>query len=96
MPSNRLLGPHSRLAERVTPRWPCDSVKPICGDGSLSNAGFLPGSARLQASTRLVLDGEGERVSFAAGKLDSLSPLGVLARGYAIAFDSQGKSSSAL
>ena len=44
---------------------------------------------RLQASSRILLDGGSERVSLAAGKLDSLSPLGVLARGYAIAFDSQ-------
>lgn len=46
---------------------------------------------RLQASTRAVLDRGCERVSLAAGKLESLSPLSVLARGYAIAFDSQGR-----
>ena len=46
---------------------------------------------RLQASTRAALDRGGERVSLAAGKLESLSPLSVLARGYAIAFDSQGR-----
>lgn len=46
---------------------------------------------RLHASARMVLDGGSERVSLAGGKLDSLSPLGVLARGYAIAFDSQGR-----
>jgi exodeoxyribonuclease VII large subunit len=45
---------------------------------------------RLQASARVSLDNGSERVSLAAGKLESLSPLGVLARGYAIAFDSQG------
>jgi exodeoxyribonuclease VII large subunit len=46
---------------------------------------------RLQASARAGLDRGSERVSLAAGKLESLSPLGVLARGYAIAFDSQGR-----
>jgi exodeoxyribonuclease VII large subunit len=39
----------------------------------------------------VVLDRGSERVSLAAGKLESLSPLGVLARGYAIAFDKQGR-----
>jgi exodeoxyribonuclease VII large subunit len=47
--------------------------------------------ARLHSSARVVLDSGGERVSLAAGKLGSLSPLGVLARGYAIAFDSEGR-----
>jgi exodeoxyribonuclease VII large subunit len=48
-------------------------------------------SGRLQTGARALLDRESERVSLAAGKLDSLSPLGVLARGYAIAFDSRGR-----
>lgn len=48
-------------------------------------------NARVQSTGRIVLDSAGERVSIAAGKLDSLSPLGVLARGYAIAFDSQNR-----
>ncbi|HJZ68475.1 MAG TPA: exodeoxyribonuclease VII large subunit [Blastocatellia bacterium] len=46
---------------------------------------------RLSTSARVMLDARSERVSLAAGKLDSLSPLGVLARGYAIAFDGQGR-----
>jgi exodeoxyribonuclease VII large subunit len=48
-------------------------------------------TGRLNSSSRILLDGLSERVSLAAGKLDSLSPLGVLARGYAIAFDDQGR-----
>jgi exodeoxyribonuclease VII large subunit len=46
--------------------------------------------ARLQASAHARLDRAGENVSVAIGKLDSLSPLAVLARGYAIAFDANG------
>jgi len=46
---------------------------------------------RLNTSAGVMLITRGERVSLAAGKLDSLSPLGVLARGYAIAFDSEGR-----
>lgn len=46
---------------------------------------------RLQTGARMVLDARSERVSLAAGKLESLSPLGVLARGYAIAFDGRGQ-----
>lgn len=48
-------------------------------------------SQKLQVSARSIIDRQSERISLAAGKLDSLSPLGVLARGYAIAFDSQGR-----
>jgi exodeoxyribonuclease VII large subunit len=47
--------------------------------------------ARLRAAAGRALDREGERFSIAAGKLQSLSPLGVLARGYAIAFDRGGQ-----
>jgi exodeoxyribonuclease VII large subunit len=48
-------------------------------------------ATQLHTRAQLMLDARSERVSLAAGKLDSLSPLGVLARGYAIAFDAQGK-----
>lgn len=48
-------------------------------------------SRKLQGGARSMIDRQDERISLAAGKLDSLSPLGVLARGYAIAFDSQGR-----
>lgn len=48
-------------------------------------------SQKLQAGARSIIDRRTERISLAAGKLESLSPLGVLARGYAIAFDSEGR-----
>jgi len=46
---------------------------------------------RLHACGRAAIERPGERIALSAGKLGSLSPLGVLARGYAIAFDSQGR-----
>jgi exodeoxyribonuclease VII large subunit len=48
-------------------------------------------SRKLQTGAQTTIDRRSERISLAAGKLDSLSPLGVLARGYAIAFDSRGR-----
>ncbi len=47
--------------------------------------------ARLASSAQAKIDKEGEKFSIAAGKLDSLSPLAVLGRGYAVAFDSRGR-----
>jgi len=48
-------------------------------------------SRELQTGAQTMIDRRNERISLAAGKLDSLSPLGVLARGYAIAFDGEGR-----
>jgi exodeoxyribonuclease VII large subunit len=47
--------------------------------------------ARLKAAAQSMIDRSGENLSVAAGKLHSLSPLAVLGRGYAIAFDSDGR-----
>ncbi|HET9532813.1 MAG TPA: exodeoxyribonuclease VII large subunit [Blastocatellia bacterium] len=48
-------------------------------------------AARLRSAAGSVFNRDGERLSVAAGKLESLSPLGVLSRGYAVAFDSEGR-----
>lgn len=48
-------------------------------------------TTRLAAATRAAVDGDRKRFSVAAGKLATLSPLGVLARGYALAFTAQGQ-----
>jgi exodeoxyribonuclease VII large subunit len=48
-------------------------------------------TTRLAAATRAAVDGDRKRFSVAAGKLETLSPLGVLARGYALAFTAQGQ-----
>ncbi|HEY7913736.1 MAG TPA: exodeoxyribonuclease VII large subunit [Blastocatellia bacterium] len=47
--------------------------------------------AKLSAAMRILTERKGERLSVAAGKLGSLSPLAVLARGYAIAFGERGQ-----
>jgi exodeoxyribonuclease VII large subunit len=39
----------------------------------------------------MAIDGQRERFAVASGKLHSLSPLAVLGRGYAIAFDAEGR-----
>ncbi|MEK6303103.1 MAG: exodeoxyribonuclease VII large subunit [Acidobacteriota bacterium] len=48
-------------------------------------------AGRLNANVRTKLDQGKERLAVGAGKLTSLSPLAVLARGYAIAFDERGR-----
>ncbi|HXG66275.1 MAG TPA: exodeoxyribonuclease VII large subunit [Blastocatellia bacterium] len=48
-------------------------------------------SSRLAAGGRAAVSQQGSKLSLAAGKLESLSPLSVLARGYAIAFDEKGR-----
>lgn len=48
-------------------------------------------TGRLKASERALVNNEGERFAVAVGKLESLSPLAVLSRGYAIAFDRDGR-----
>lgn len=47
--------------------------------------------ARFASVAQGMITSKRERVSVAAGKLNSLSPLAVLARGYAIAFDEKGR-----
>jgi exodeoxyribonuclease VII large subunit len=47
--------------------------------------------AGLQTAGLAVIDQSRKKMAVTAGKLDTLSPLGVLARGYAIAFDRDGK-----
>ncbi|HKV38949.1 MAG TPA: exodeoxyribonuclease VII large subunit [Blastocatellia bacterium] len=47
--------------------------------------------AKLASTSSALVARYGERLSIAAGKLQSLSPLSVLARGYAIAFDDGGR-----
>ena len=46
---------------------------------------------RLSATMRRRLDGEAHRLTAGAGRLDALSPLRVLGRGYAIALDGEGR-----
>jgi exodeoxyribonuclease VII large subunit len=47
--------------------------------------------AKLQSNAFAAIDRQGEKFFVAAGKLASLSPLAVIGRGYAIAFDKSGR-----
>jgi exodeoxyribonuclease VII large subunit len=47
--------------------------------------------SRMAAAQQARLRSDGEALAIAAGKLAELSPLGVLSRGYAVAFDSNGR-----
>jgi exodeoxyribonuclease VII large subunit len=48
-------------------------------------------TARRDAAQQSILKWSRESLSVASGKLDSMSPLAVLARGYAIAFDGNNR-----
>jgi exodeoxyribonuclease VII large subunit len=48
-------------------------------------------SERLESFARATINNQREKFSVAVAKLESLSPLAVLGRGYAIAFDSEGR-----
>jgi exodeoxyribonuclease VII large subunit len=48
-------------------------------------------ATRLAAAGRTAIDSDRKRFSVAVGKLETLSPLAVLARGYALAFTGQGE-----
>jgi exodeoxyribonuclease VII large subunit len=48
-------------------------------------------TTRLASAGRTSIDRDRQKFSVAVGKLEALSPLAVLARGYAIAFDNQGR-----
>jgi exodeoxyribonuclease VII large subunit len=48
-------------------------------------------TTRLAAASRAAIDGDRKSFSVAVSKLEALSPLGVLARGYALAFDGKGQ-----
>jgi exodeoxyribonuclease VII large subunit len=54
-------------------------------------AGLALAGTKLESATKAALGRDGERLSVIAGKLESMSPLAVLSRGYAIAFDARGK-----
>ncbi len=48
-------------------------------------------TTKLASTGRKAIDRDKKKFSVAVGKLEALSPLAVLARGYAIAFDTQGR-----
>ena len=56
-----------------------------------SRAALEPLAVRLRHSMRALLDAKGAELAQAAAQLEMLSPLSVLARGYAIATDAEGR-----
>lgn len=58
---------------------------------AVSRAGLSPLSVRLERAMQGMLAARDAELAHAAGRLHALSPLGVLARGYAIATDGDGR-----
>ncbi len=58
--------------------------------GSSSQASLATASARLESLGRTMLEGARRQMAVNAGRLDALSPLAVIARGYAMAMDPAG------
>ena len=73
---------HQRRASRLEARDVHRSL-------ALVRARLSSGDARLETTTRRVLERAHERVASLAGRLETLSPLAVLARGYAVCWNAE-------